>query len=170
MNEILTNRITSGMLQFFKKRIRAAAKIRFTLLTVFIGSMFSFSVYSQCDTDEFLDDCATNLGTYNYIRSFTANAAQRKKTEREFTYVFSKGSSYLMVACNSKLNKGKVIITLFDRNHDRIGSTSYEEYGKDFSALKFQCNTTGVYHIRISFAGTSRGCGMCILGISNDRS
>ena len=162
MNKMLTNRITHDTLPFLK--------IRTSLLTVFVSLIFSFSAYCQCDTDELPDDCATNLGTFNYIRSFTANAAQRKKSSREFTYVFSKGSTYLMVACTEKLNNGKMIITLYDRNHDQIATTSNEENGKDYPALKFECNTTGVYHFRISFAGTNKGCGICILGINNYRS
>ena len=77
-------------------------KIRVFILLAIIYSLASMYSFGQCDTDGFLDKCASNLGTYNYIKSFVSYANPRKKTNQEYSYVFSKGSTYIMVACIEK--------------------------------------------------------------------
>jgi hypothetical protein len=123
---------------------------------------------AQCDSDEFLDKCASNLGTYNYIKTFIAYASPRKKSNHENIYVFSKGSKYKMIACLSEAEKGKMIISLFDRNHNLIACSYDQNTNKYYSELQYPCSATGVYYIQTSFEGTKSGCGMCILGFSKE--
>ncbi|HLN19738.1 MAG TPA: hypothetical protein VK213_01525 [Bacteroidales bacterium] len=123
---------------------------------------------AQCDSDEFLDKCASNLGTYNYLKTFVSRVNPRKKSSPENIYVFSKGSTYKMIACLDDPLAGKMIISLYDRNHNLIGSTFDESSGKYFSELQYPCPATGVYYIKTSFEGMKSGCGMCILGFSKE--
>lgn len=121
----------------------------------------------QCETDAFLDNCASNLGTYNYIKTFIAYASPRKKANPENLYVFSKGSTYKIIACMENPG-GNMIINLYDRNHNLIASTYDHTSKKYYSELQYPCPVTGVYYIRTTFEGTKDGCGMCILGFSKD--
>lgn len=151
-----------------QKSINLPRKVTTCLITLLALQFFSVPSFGQCDTDGFMDYCASNLGTYNYIKSFKANASRKRRSGKEFTYVLSKGSGYSLIACGEKLDGGRMIISLFDRNHEQIASTRNEEQAKDYTELIYECNTTGVYYIKISFEGSGKGCGMCILGMSTD--
>jgi hypothetical protein len=118
----------------------------------------------QCETYTFLDNCATSLGTFNYIKSFDITAAPRKKAQPEFSYVFSKGSTYMLILCEDLLVQGKMVINLYDRNHNLIASTYDETTKKHYPKLVYSCSATGVYYIKASFTDSKKGCGMCILG------
>ena len=140
-------------------------------LFLFLGiSLFLFPVNSsgQCESDAFLDKCASNLGTYNYIKSFVTYANPRKKTSTEFTYVFSKGSTYMMLGCTENASKGKMVISLYDRDHNLIANTYDEKTMKYYPDLQYPCSATGVYYIKATIEGTKSGCGLCILGFSKD--
>lgn len=123
---------------------------------------------AQCDSDEFLDKCASNLGTYNYIKTFISYANPRKKSDPENIYVFSKGSTYKLIACQPEPVAGKMVISLFDRNHNLIACTYDQNANKYYSELRYPCSATGVYYIKTSFEGIKSGCGMCILGFSKE--
>jgi hypothetical protein len=143
-------------------------KIR--LFFFLVTGLFLFPAYSsgQCESDAFLDKCASNLGTYNYIKSFVASANPRKKASSEFTYVFSKGSTYMMIACTENSGNGKMVISLYDRDHNLIASTYDEKTKKYYPDLQYPCSATGVYYIKATIEGTKNGCGLCILGFSKD--
>jgi hypothetical protein len=138
------------------------------LLLLLCTILFPLISDGQCDTDIFLDKCATNLGSFNYIKSFSLNARPKKKAYSEFSYVFSKGSSYMLIVCNENSDGGEMLINLFDREHKLIASTYDEKTKKHFPDLIYSCSATGVYYIKASYEGTKKGCGMFILGFNKD--
>lgn len=138
------------------------------ILLIFVVLLFAGSVYGQCDTDLFLDQCASGLGTYNYIKSFSVDVSPRKKVSPEYSYVFSKGSTYMLIVCDQNAAGGKMIVSLYDRGHNLIASTYDEKANKYYSDLLYACEATGVYYIRATFEGTKGGCGMCILGFDKE--
>ncbi len=140
-------------------------KTRFLLLLAAI--LFSSAGYGQCETDMFLDQCASNLGTYNYIKSFNVTP-DKKKPASEYSYVFSKGSKYMLVVCDQHVDKGKMVVNLFDRGHNLIASTYDEAQDKYYPNLVYTCSTTGVYYIQTTFQGSKSGCGLCILGFTKE--
>jgi hypothetical protein len=154
-----TNKINYKMMKKSKK---------LKLLLIFTTLFFPLFLFGQCDTDAFLDPCASNLGTYNYIKSFTIIASPRKRANPEYSYVLSKGSTYMLIVCNQNAPGGKMIISLYDRNHNFIGSTYDEDTKKNYTDLIFPCSATGVYYIRASYEGVKGGCGLCILGFTKD--
>lgn len=139
-------------------------KILFFLMVL----LFPVSVFGQCDTDLFLDRCASNLGTYNYIKSFSITASPRKKAIPEYSYVFSKGSTYMLIVCDENVKGGRMIVSLYDREHKLIASTYDEKNNKYYTDLLYPCEATGVYYIRATFEGSKGGCGMCILGFNKE--
>jgi hypothetical protein len=144
-------------------------KFQKVLIAVSMMVMFlPIASRAQCETDEFLDKCASNLGTYNYIKTFIAYASPRKKSNSENIYVFSKGSTYKMIACMAEPVSGNMVISLYDRNHNLIACTYNQSTNKYYSELQYPCSATGVYYIKTSFEGIRSGCGMCILGFSKE--
>lgn len=135
------------------------------LLAVMLFPSFS---YGQCETDMFLDQCASYLGTYNYIKSFNVSASSRKKASPEFTYVFSKGSKYMLIVCDQYIEEGRMVVNLYDRDHNLIASTYDEANDKYYPHMIYTCSTTGVYYIQTSIQGSKGGCGMCILGFTKE--
>jgi hypothetical protein len=138
------------------------------ILLLICTTLFPLISDAQCDTDIFLDKCATNLGSFNYIKSFSLTARPKKKANSEFSYVFSKGSSYMLIVCNENSDGGEMLINLYDREHNLIGSTYDEKTKKHFPDMIYSCSATGVYYIKASYEGAKKGCGMFILGFNKD--
>lgn len=141
----------------------------FRLLLVIAGLfVFTMTGKAQCDSDAFLDKCAQNLGTYNYIKSFVATAGSRKKDASEYKYVFSKGSRYIMIACPENEDDSRMIISLYDRNHNLLACNYDESADKYYTELQYPCSATGVYYVKAKMEGAKRACGLCILGFTKD--
>lgn len=129
------------------------------LLTVIMSSASSFG---QCDSDEFLDNCAANLETYTFIKAF--NVSMKKSDKVEYSYVFSKGSSYMIIVCDQNVPGKKMIVNLYDRNHKLIVSSYNRKTKSYYPSLVYPCSATGVYYMEATFEDSKGGCGVCILG------
>ncbi|HEX2968660.1 MAG TPA: hypothetical protein VHO46_06110 [Bacteroidales bacterium] len=127
--------------------------------------LFPLSSSGQCDYGIFPADCSFSLGSYNYIRSYTVQARPRKKAVEENTYIFTKGSTYRMIAC---AGDGKMTISLYDKDHNLIATTFDQTEGKNFFELQYPCSSTGIYYIKTSLEGARAGCGLCVLGFSKE--
>jgi hypothetical protein len=138
------------------------------LILLVMSSFVPVSLSAQCDTDTMLDNCAANLGTFNYIKSFSVTAKTRKKAISDFSYVFSKGSTYMLILCDENVTKGEMELSLYDRQHKLIASTYDEKNSVRFSNLLYTCSATGVYYIKTSLNGTKGECAMVVLGFKND--
>lgn len=139
-------------------------RILLFLIVIFIPGV----IFGQCDTDLFLDKCASNLDTYNFIKSFSVNVSPRKKVNPEYSYVFSKGSTYKIIVCDQEAAGGRMIVNLYNRDHNLIASTYDEKADKYYSDLLYPCEATGVYYISATFKGSKGGCGLCILGFNKE--
>jgi hypothetical protein len=137
------------------------------LLPLLFALIFPLTSSGQCDPEILLDKCATNLGTFNYIKSFSVNARPRKKASQEFSYVFSKGSKYILIVCNDNLESGNMIVNLYDSVHNLIASSYDEKENKYYPDLLYNCSSTGLYYIKTSITSKG-GCGMFILGFNKD--
>lgn len=139
------------------------------IIIVLMGVLlFPSAASGQCGTDEYLDKCASALGSYNYIKSFTVDVKAKKKSSLEYSYVFSKGSKYMLIACNQNVIGGKMIMNLFDRNHNLVACTYDEKDNKYYSDLVYPCSSTGVYYITFTFPEAKKGCGLCIIGFNKE--
>lgn len=143
-------------------------KKRIMLIMIMSALLFPSISSGQCETNDFLDKCASGLGTYNYIKSFTLNVKQRKNSNTEYSYVFSKGSTYMLIVCNDNVVGGNMAMNLYDRNHKLIASTYDEKNNKYYSNLVYPCSATGVYYFKATFQDAKKGCGVFIIGFSKD--
>jgi hypothetical protein len=122
----------------------------------------SNTVYGQCQTDEFLDNCASKLEDYTFIKAF--NSAMTKQGKEEFSYVFSKGSSYLIIVCDQGIAGSRMVVNLYDRNRKLIASSYNPKTKTYYPDLLYPCAATGVYYLEATFDGAKGGCGVTILG------
>jgi hypothetical protein len=143
-------------------------KIMTLLFLAFCTLLFLPVSSGQCDTEGLMNKCAPDLGTFNYIKSFKLNASPKRKAKTESSYVFSKGSTYIMIVCDDSQKEGDMIISLYDKDHNLMASSYDDETKKYYPNLLFPCTSTGVYYIRASFKNTKSGCGMCILGLNKE--
>lgn len=128
-------------------------------LAVVVNSAFTFG---QCDSDEFLDNCASSLETYTFIKAFNVNVKKADKVE--YSYVFSKGSNYMIIVCDQNSPGNRMIVNLYDRNHKLIVSSFNRKTKTYYPNLIYPCSATGVYYMDASFENSKGGCGVIILG------
>jgi len=129
-----------------------------------ISTLFSsVKLNAQCVTDNMLNSCAVKLGDYNFIHFFSAK--KREIENSEYYYIFSKESEYKLIACDEELEEGKVIMTVYDRDHNQVASNYDESGGRYKSELILSCSATGLYYIKVKMRDSSSKCGLCIIGI-----
>jgi len=125
--------------------------------------------YGQCGSDQFLDNCVSSLDTYTFIKAFNVQLKKKKEDNVLYSYVFSKGSTYMVINCDQEIPKQRMIINLYDRNHKLIASSYDSKRRKHYSEILFPCEATGVYYIKAQFEGSKGGCGVCILGFDKKK-
>lgn len=124
------------------------------LLAFFIS--FPVNTRAQCDSEDFLDKCSSNLNDYKFVKSFEASE------KKEFSYVFSKDHEYILTVCD-QMKGGNMIVNLYDRNHKPIISSYVKSTKKHYPTIGYKCAATGVYYIEFVFE-KGEGCGVSILG------
>lgn len=123
-------------------------------------------LHAQCDSDAFLDNCASKLDSYTFIKAF--NTSMKKTDVTEYSYVFSKGSTYIIIGCDQEIDGSRMIVNLYDRNHKIIASTYNNKTKTFYPDLVYPCSATGVYYMEVTFEGSQGGCGVCLLGFKKD--
>jgi len=145
-------------------KITKMKTIRMLLFSIALA--IPLHVFGQCDSDEFMDNCASKLDTYTFIKAF--NTTMKKTDVVEYSYVFSKGSSYIIIPCDQNIPGSRMIVNLYDRNKKIIAS-SYNKKTKTFYPdLIYPCSATGVYYMEVTFEGPKGGCGVCLLGFKKN--
>jgi len=136
-----------------------------TLLILFLFQ----NCFSQCDTDDFMDDCAEGLGNFKFVRSHKIGAKDDKKASGptiEYKILLSKGNIYEFLMCTDKSLGGDLVINLYDRNRKLILSNYNKQKRKIYPDVNYECSATGVYYISYEFQG-GNGCGINIIGVTN---
>ena len=139
-------------------------RLKIIIGTLLIGLVTSSFVGGPpCGSDEFLDNCAPELGDFTYIKTF--DISPKKVGDKvEVSYVFSKGSKYRVVICDQDEKGNKMKVKLYDRNKKMIASNYASSTKKYYQVLDYTCSATGVYYIKANFSSTKEGCGNVILG------
>lgn len=154
-------------MKILKSHSNKPAKMKTLKTLIFVLALIIPQLaHGQCDSDAFMDNCASKLETYTFIKAF--NTSMKKTDVVEYSYVFSKGSTYMIIPCDQELAGSRMIVNLYDRNHQIIAS-SYNEKTKTFYPdLQYPCSATGVYYMEVTFEGSKGGCGICLLGFKKN--
>lgn len=124
--------------------------LAFPLLTAFADEV-------DCEDEDFLDECAEVIDGYKFLKANTISIEDGG--EVEYKSVFSKGSTYMLTACNG--GSGSMKVTLYDRDKKKVMSNLIQN--QYYPSITYPCNATGVYYLKYEFTSGS-GCGVGIIG------
>ena len=129
------------------------------------------ALFSQSYKQKTIDQCRDSLGDFKFLKVFEIYPLKSEVSEDlmhiVFSYIFTKDREYKVVLCEGS-SKGiedlKVVIYDFNK---KFKEKSFNKKIKQYtSQIIYQCKSTGVYYIHISFScnDSFRGCAYCILG------
>src|SRR5258708_18138129 len=130
------------------------------LLSVGVGSS---ELIGQCNSDNFSNACIPKLaGGFNFLKSYKIDGEGGSKEKVEYSYVFTKGTQYMINICANCQATDGIVVTLFDSCRNKVASRKIN--GSFIAAIAYPCNATGIYYIQYTFDGSASHCGGSALG------
>jgi hypothetical protein len=122
-----------------------------------------FAAQAQCNSEGLSNDCIPKLASgFNFLKSYKVDGANGSRDKLEYSYVFTKGTQYMINICAPTEPTDGVIVTLFDSQRNKVASSKVND--QFVSALAFPCNATGIYYIQYTFDGSAAYCAGSALG------
>src|SRR5215216_7867618 len=94
-------------------------------LIIFILSVFLFStldVIAQCTADVLSTQCIPKLATgFNFLKSYKIEKGGKEFVE--YSYVFTKGTQYMINICATGTATDGIIVSLYDSNRNKVASS-----------------------------------------------
>jgi len=129
------------------------------VLAVFV--LTAVEVVGQCNADALSSQCIPKLAQgFNFLKSYKIEKGAKDVVE--YSYVFTKGTQYMINICAPGQNTDGIVVSLFDSNRNKVASSKVN--GQFISAIAYPCATTGIYYIQYSFDGSTSYCGGSALG------
>lgn len=133
-------------------------------LFIFVFSVFVLSgleVLAQCNAENLSTQCIPKLATgFNFLKSYKIEKGGKDFVE--YSYVFTKGTQYMINICAGGTSTDGIVVSLFDSNRNKVASSKVN--GQFIQAIAYPCNTTGIYYIQYTFDGSTSYCGGSALG------
>lgn len=135
------------------------------LFSVFCLSLLAFTSidYSDqtCDSENLANACIPKLASgFNFLKSYKVDGLAKEKVE--YSYVFTKGTQYMINVCGSGTNTDGIVVSIFDKERNKVATSKIN--GQFISAISYPCNATGIYYIQYTFDEPSTHCGGSALG------
>ena len=138
-------------------------KIVFSFLLISFVSFGSSELVGQCNADGFSNACIPKLSNgFNFLKSYKIDGEGGAKDKIEYSYVFTKGTQYMINLCAEGENPDGIVVSLYDSQRNKVASSKVN--GQFISAIAYPCNATGIYYIQYSFDGSTTRCGGSALG------
>ena len=123
----------------------------------------SVDAFAQCDPEPMTNSCIPKLASgFNFLKSYKIDGQNGNKPKVEYSYVFTKGTQYMINVCGADGNTDGIVVSLYDSNRNKVGESIHN--GQALSAFVFPCSTTGIYYISYSFNNSTAYCGGSALG------
>lgn len=136
-------------------------KIIFVILLSSIFEVGAIELADQCNSDKLATDCIPKLSEgFNFLKSYKVDGALKDKVE--YSYVFMKGTQYMLNLCANGATTDGVVVSILDKDRNKIASSKIN--GQVVSAIIFPCNASGIYYIQYTFDEPSSHCGGSALG------
>jgi hypothetical protein len=131
----------------------------FIVLIVLVAS--ALEVIGQCNSDVLSSQCIPKLASgFNFLKSYKIEKGGKEYVE--YSYVFTKGTQYMINICSPGTATDGIVVSLFDSNRNKVASSKIN--GQFIQAIAYPCNTTGIYYIQYTFDGSTSYCGGSALG------
>ena len=121
-------------------------------------------VWGQCNAEEKVKVCAPSPDSgYTLIKSFEIDGLGGNKSEIKYSYVFTKGTQYLINICGEGENSTDgVVVTLFDKYRNQVATNLVD--GVALQKISYPCTATGIYYITYSFVNSVHYCAGSTIG------
>jgi len=133
-------------------------------LFVFVFSVFvlnGFQSSAQCNAETLSTQCIPKLASgFNFLKSYKVEKAGKDYVE--YSYVFTKGTQYMINICAPDQSADGIVVTLYDAERRKVASNKINE--QYITAIAYPCNATGIYYIKYTFDDESSYCGGSALG------
>jgi hypothetical protein len=133
-------------------------------LLVFVFTVFllsGFNAEAQCNAETLSTQCIPKLASgYNFLKSYKLEKGGKEYVE--YSYVFTKGTQYMINVCAPGQSSQGIIVTLYDAKRNKVASSKVDD--QYISAIAYPCNTTGIYYIQYTFDDATGACGGSALG------
>lgn len=134
-------------------------KFAFFILSFLI--LNTLDVIAQCNAEALSTQCIPKLAAgFNFLKSYKIEKSSKDFVE--YSYVFTKGTQYMINICAAGQDTDGIVVSLFDSNRNKVATSKVN--GQFISAIAYPCNTTGIYYIQYSFDGSTTNCGGSALG------
>jgi len=134
-----------------------------SLLLVSLIGLVSIELSGQCNPDNFASACIPKLASgFNFLKSYKVDGEGGSKDKVEYSYVFTKGTQYMINLCANGAATDGIVVTLFDSGRNKVATSKIN--GQFISAIAYPCNATGIYYIQYTFDGSADKCGGSALG------
>ncbi|MEO8473067.1 MAG: hypothetical protein ABI477_12780 [Chryseolinea sp.] len=134
-------------------------KLILSVLTII--TLSTLQVIGQCNSEALSNQCIPKLSAgFNFLKSYKIEKGGKDVVE--YSYVFTKGTQYMINICAATSPTDGIIVSLFDSNRNKVASSKVN--GQFIAAIAYPCNTTGIYYIQYSFDGSTGYCGGSALG------
>ncbi len=121
----------------------------------------ALDVLAQCNAEALSTQCIPKLAAgFNFLKSYKVEKGAKDFVE--YSYVFTKGTQYMINICAAGTSTDGIVVSLFDSNRNKVASSKVN--GQFISAIAYPCNTTGIYYIQYTFDGSTGYCGGSALG------
>ncbi len=139
-------------------------KLVYLLGIVFFMSFgISNELPAQCNPSAHTDACIPKLSSgFNFLKSYKIDGQMGGKNKVEYSYVFTKGTQYMINICATGDNTDGIVVSLFDSSRKRVATSKIDD--QFISAIAYPCNTTGIYYIQYTFDNSAKFCGGSALG------
>lgn len=135
-------------------------------LIYFIATLFLLNTsdaVGQCNSETLSTQCIPKLSAgFNFLKSYKIDGDGGNKDKVEYSYVFLKGTQYMINICAPTQPTDGIVVSLFDSNRNKVASSKIDN--QFISAIAYPCNATGVYYIQYTFEKPTSYCGGSALG------
>lgn len=136
-------------------------KLIFFIFTIFL--LNTSDAAAQCNSENLSSQCIPKLTAgFNFLKSYKIDGDGGSKEKVEYSYVFLKGTQYMINICAPSQPTDGIIVSLYDSNRNKVASSKLND--QYISAIAYPCNATGVYYIQYTFEKPSSYCGGSALG------
>jgi hypothetical protein len=120
-----------------------------------------FNAEAQCNAETLSTQCIPKLASgFNFLKSYKVEKGGREYVE--YSYVFTKGTQYMINICEPGQDADGITVTLYDSDRNKVASNKVDD--QYATSIVYSCNKIGIYYIQYTFDDETSACGGSALG------
>ena len=136
---------------------------RFLFAFFILSFAYSASAQDACNPNEHITNCITNLKKdFTFLKAYKVDGDESSSEPIEYSYVFTKGTQYMINLCGEGEGTDGLVVNLFDSRKTQVASSVVD--GQYIEGLIFPCNATGIYYLSFTFENSKNHCSGAVLG------